>query len=310
MRKVRGLRMSSKFQLKFVFDSIVGYTALALLWIARLADRKKTANCFALVIRNVGPWLPQHRRGCANLRAAYPEKSDKEISDILLEVWDNLGRFGAEVAQLDRIRIGSPEHQDIRDVMFDPQSLEQLNQIRQSAGPGIYFAAHIANWELPAVVPPLVGLDSYVLYRRPNNHIIDNAIVSTRANCMGALIPTGIDAPIRLANALKRGGHVGMLVDQRYGRGVDVTFFGRTCRASALLAQLARRFECPVRGLRVVRLQDRNMFRGELTGPIDLPRGPDGAIDVQGATQAITSIVEQWVRQNPGQWLWIHNRWR
>jgi KDO2-lipid IV(A) lauroyltransferase len=302
--------MSFKRRFKFAFDLIVGWTALAILRIARLADRNRTADFFALVTRNVGPWMPQHRRGLANLRAAFPEKSDEEIFSILLEVWDNLGRFGAEVAHIDRIRIGSPEHQDIRDVMFDSRSLEELMRIRQSASPSIYFAAHFANWELPAVVPPLVGLDSYVLYRRPNNHIISNAMVAMRAACMGTLIPARLDAPLRLANALKRGGHVGMLVDQRYGKGVDVTFFGRTCRASPLLAQLARRFECPVRGLRVVRLQDRNMFRGELTGPIDLPRGSDGTIDVQGATQAITSIVEQWVRENPGQWLWIHNRWR
>lgn len=302
--------MSLKRQFKFAFDSFVGCTALAILWIARLADRNRTANFFALVTRNVGPWLPQHRMGRANLRAAFPKKSDKDISGILLEVWDNLGRLAAEVAHVDRIHIGSPEHQDSRDVMFDLQSFEELRRIRQSASPSIYFSAHFANWELPAIVPPLVGLDSYVLYRPPNNSIINNAIVAMRANCMGTLIPVGLDAPLRLANALKRGGQVGMLVDQRYGRGVDVTFFGRTCRASPLLAQLARRFECPVRGLRVVRLQDRNLFRGELTGPVNLPRGSDGKIDVQGTTQAITSIVEQWIRKDPGQWLWIHNRWR
>jgi Kdo2-lipid IVA lauroyltransferase/acyltransferase len=307
---VSKLRMGLKHQCKFAIDLIVGWTALAMLRMARLADRSRTANFFALVIRNVGPWLPQHRRGRTNLRAAFPEKSDEEISAILLEVWDNLGRFGAEIAHLDRICVGSPEHEDIRDVMMDSSSLEELWRIQKSASPSIYFAAHFANWELPAVVPPLVGVDSYVLYRRQNNPIVDKAIVTVRANCMGTMIPTGLDAPWRLANALKRGGHVGMLVDQRYGKGVDVTFFGRTCKASPLLAQLARRFECPVRGLRVVRLQNRNMFRGEMTGPIDLPRGSDGKIDVHGATQAITSIVEQWIRNDPGQWLWIHNRWR
>ena len=154
--------MSLKRQFKVAFDSIVGCSALAILRIVRLSDRKRTADFFALMIRNVGPWLPQHRRGRANLRAAFPEKSNKDISGILLEVWDNLGRFGAEVAHLDRIGIGGPESQDTQDVMFDQKSLDELNQIRQLASPNIYFAAHFANWELSAVVSPLIGLDSYI----------------------------------------------------------------------------------------------------------------------------------------------------
>jgi Kdo2-lipid IVA lauroyltransferase/acyltransferase len=302
--------MGLKRYVKIVSDTIVGCMAVALLRIVRLADRNRTADFFAWVARNVGPWFPEHRRGLANLRSAFPEKSDGEISEILLRVWDNLGRVGAEVAHLDRIRIGSPENPDASDVMFDLRSLEELRRIRQSASPSIYFAAHLANWELPAVVPPLVGLNSYALYRPPNNRIIGDAIVAMRAHCMGTLIPARLDAPLRLADALGHGGHVGMLIDQKFGKGVDVTFFGRTCKANPLLAQLARRFECPIRGLRIVRQSDRNTFKGELTGPIDLPRGSDGKIDVQGATQAMTLVVEQWVREHPEQWLWLHNRWR
>jgi len=100
-----------------------------------------------------------------------------------------------------------------------------------------------------------------------------------------------------------------MLVDQQYRRGVDVLFFGRKCKANPLLAELARRFDCPIRGLRVMRLRNRNTFRGEITEPIELRRDSYGKIDVQNAMQTITSIVERWVREDPGQWLWLHGRW-
>ena len=39
-------------------------------------------------------------------------------------------------------------------------------------------------------------------------------------------------------------------------------------------------------------------------------RDADGKIDIQGTTQAITSVVEGWVREHPEQWLWLHRRWR
>ena len=68
-------------------------------------------------MRRIGPWLPEHRIGRANLTAAFPEKSDAEIEEILRGVWDNLGRVGAEFAHLDRLwdydrdrRAAQPDH--------------------------------------------------------------------------------------------------------------------------------------------------------------------------------------------------------
>ena len=102
---------------------------------------------------------------------------------------------------------------------------------------------------------------------------------------MGTLVATGLDAPIRLRDALENGGHVGMLVDQHYVRGVDVTFFGRTCKANPLIAQLARHIDCPIHGTRVVRLPDRNRFRVDLTEAIEPARDAEGQIDVAGTMQ-------------------------
>lgn len=39
-------------------------------------------------------------------------------------------------------------------------------------------------------------------------------------------------------------------------------------------------------------------------------RDAEGKIDVQGTTQAITNVIEGWIREDPEQWLWLHRRWR
>ena len=76
----------------------------------------------------------------------------------------------------------------------------------------------------------------------------------------GRLIPTGLDAPVKLARLLQSGTHVGMLVDQHFSKGVEVTFFGRRCLANPLIALLARQTEAPIHGLRAVRKPDGNSF--------------------------------------------------
>src|SRR5438270_151217 len=82
------------------------------------------------------------------------------------------------------------------------------------------------------------GLDTTVLYRRPNISAVGDAVVKIRQASMGTLVPTGLDAPVRLGRVLEADGHVAMLVDQHYERGVEVSFFGRRCMANPLIARL------------------------------------------------------------------------
>jgi KDO2-lipid IV(A) lauroyltransferase len=75
------------------------------------------------------------------------------------------------------------------------------------------------------------------------------------------------------------------------------------------IARLARQYDCPVHGARVIRLP-KNRFRLDLTPALTLPRDADGLVDVNGAMQTITTVIEEWVREHPEQWLWLHRRWR
>lgn len=303
-----GLMLSRR--LKTVVNALAGAVTVALLRALRLADRKRSANLAGAFMRKVGPWLPEHRTGRANLAAAFPEKSPAEIEAILAGVWDNLGRVAAEFAHLDRLTNTDPQRPGPADVTCDPISLRRFATIRYGGRPTLFFAAHLANWEIPALAAARVKLDTHVLYRPPSIRAISDAILKIRAGCMGTLVPSGYDAPSRLAHALARGGQAGMLADQYDIRGVEVTFFGRRCKASPLIARLARHIDSDVRGVRIVRLPDGNSFWGEVTEPLDLPRDADGNVDEQRTMQAITSVIEGWVREHPEQWLWLHRRWR
>jgi len=88
-----------------------------------------------------------------------------------------------------------------------------------------------------------------------------------------------------------------------------VIFFGRRCKANPMLARLAQHGEGPIHGVRMLRLGGRR-FRGELTEALEVPRDPDGRLNIECTMQAITCVVEPWVRGHPEQWLWLNRRWR
>jgi Kdo2-lipid IVA lauroyltransferase/acyltransferase len=294
---------------KKLLDAGLGAAAVGLLRAIKRMDRRRAADLAGALLRKVGPHLKEHRIGRDNLRAAFPDKSTAEIERILQGVWDNLGRVAAEFVHLDEFHIAEGAANDHNTIVVEPAALARSRGLIGGRA-SLSFCCHTANWEMSAVAAKLLGADPAVLYRRPNIRAVSDAVIKLRAGVTGRMIPSGFDAPVRLARLLQEGVHVGMLVDQHYTKGVDVTFFGRPCKANPLIAHLARQLECPIYGLRIVRLADRNRFAGDITEPVVPPRDAEGRIDVQGTMQIITDVIEGWVREYPDQWLWLHRRWR
>ena len=290
-----------------VGDWFVGGLVLALFALMRrLGPDRAPALCGA-VARTLGPWMPVHRTGQANIRMAFPEKDAAWHEATLKDAWDNLGRVAGEYVHLAKLWDFDPAHPNQGRIRTNDYNL--FIEMMNDGKPALCFSAHLANWELCALAPPAYGMQSAVVYRMPNNRIVAREILRIRAASMGQLIRTRNQAPIEMSGALHAGKHVGMLTDQHFSRGVDITFFGRRCKANPAIARLAKHFDCPVVGVHTIRRPDGG-FTIEGVGPLILPRNEKGEIDVPEATQMINTIIEGWIRENPGQWLWFHRRWR
>lgn len=294
-------------KLSRVFARLNGAVVGLLFATLRRTSPDRAAAICAGLARGLGPLLPEHRIGRAQLRAAFPGRDAAWIRATLRAAWDNLGRVVGEYVHLDRIWDFDPAHPGAGRIETDAGPV--LETLRDDGRPALLFAAHLANWELPAVAAATHGLPSAVVYRMPNNRFVAARIAAIRTGLMGQLIPSRATAVFEMATALEHGKHLGMLVDQHLSRGEDITFFGRPCKANPTLPRLARQFDCPVYGVRVIRLQG-GRFRLTTTGPVALPRDAEGQVDVPAACQAIADIIEGWVREHPEQWLWFHRRWR
>ena len=107
----------------------------------------------------------------------------------------------------------------------------------------------------------------------------------------------------------RKGGNVGALVDQKFTGGLHTTFFGRPCETNPVVPMLARRFDCDVHPTRCIRLPG-NRYRLEIRrGARTRAKRADGDIDIDASTQLLNDVVEGWVREHPGQWMWFHKRW-
>jgi len=305
--RLRRLRYRARIAFQPVLAALIGGYVRGSIWWLRAWPLSVSAGGMAFWARLFGPSFSVSKVARRNLKAAFPEKSDAEISALVRGVWANMGRLSAEFAQQDRLWDYDPAHPDTGRI--EVVGAQIFQRLRDDGRPALFFTAHTGNWEMCAIAGAKFHVPGGVLYRAPNNRQAAALIEEMRAGTMPGLIRAGRDAGRVMARMLGEGQHLGMLVDQYWTGGPEITFFGRPCATNPTLARLARQFDCPVHGMRVIRLPGAR-FRVEITEEVVLPRDAEGKIEVVGAMQAVTSIIEGWVREYPDQWLWLHRRWR
>ncbi|KRE06198.1 lipid A biosynthesis lauroyl acyltransferase [Bosea sp. Root381] len=274
----------------------------------RLLGPERASDLGGWLLRTASPLIPVNRVALANIRAAFPDMPEPEVRRIARSAWENLGRTVAEYAHL-RTLFDYDYHNPDAASRVEVRGIEHFVALKDDDRPGLIFSAHLANWELPAICAAAYELDTTAVFRAPNDPAIASVVHEIRSGAMGGLAAAKQGAAFAMQGVLEKGGHLGMLIDQHFTRGVVVPFLGRPALTNPIMGKFARRFECPVHGVRVVRLPGQR-FRLELTPPLDLPRDASGEIDVQGAMAMMTAVVEGWVREHPEQWLWMHRRWR
>jgi KDO2-lipid IV(A) lauroyltransferase len=245
--------------------------------------------------RAIGPRLGVSKRARRNLKAAFPALSPAEIEQIVRAMWDNLGRVMAEYPHLARLRVFPPGGR------VELRGVEHVDAILAAGRRMIMVGGHLGNWEIGPLAAAQYGLSAALIYRALNNPVVDAMLARIRGES-GELLPKGAIASRGAIAALREGKHLLLLVDQKFNDGIPVRFFGRDAMTAPALARLAQRYDCDVLPVRTERL---NGARFRLTV---YPK-----LDISGdATEIMARVnaeLENWIRDRPEQWLWLHNRW-
>jgi KDO2-lipid IV(A) lauroyltransferase len=251
--------------------------------------------------RCIGPHLRVSNRARRNLRAAMPELNGREIEVIVRGMWDNFGRVIFEYPHLSKIKVFAGTGR------VEMRGLENLENALIAKRQVVMFSGHLGNWEIAALAGGQYGLDIAQIYRATNNPHIDRMLRQMRGD-VGELIPKGPVASLRAVATLRRGGHLSLLADQKLNDGISVPFFGREAMTAPALAMLALRFSCEVLPIRIERLRGAH-FRLTIYPPLSLPDSADREADTLTVMTSVNLTLEEWIRERPEQWFWLHHRW-
>lgn len=168
---------------------------------------------------------------------------------------------------------------------------------------------HIGNFELAAIFIQSLGYDTAVIGRELYDKRIDSLLIQNR-EAMGLTNMSTTDSPRRMLEWLKAGKVIGVLIDtdSMRVRSVQVPAFGRlsnTPVGQSLLALKTGAALVPAACLRT----DDNSYRMVFKPQVTIEPSGDRQQDAIKLTALCTAALEEIVRENPDQWIWLHNRW-
>lgn len=255
-------------------------------------------------LRLIGPMTSKHAIAKTNMRIAFPDVSNTQMKQYLREQWDNTGRTFAEFALTDRIRA----FDEVSPRNGTTVTVEGLNHFLNNA-PGIMVSGHFANWEVMATVLTQSSEPVRVTYRKINNPLIDTRVREQReAYGTKFLVQKSTHRGGReLFQALRNGESIAIMNDQKFNTGLKLPFFGQDAMTAQGAVRLSLKTKRPILPMCVVR--DGARFRVKFYPPLEWDRVGDRDADVEAGVRAVTTFIEDRIRENPAQWFWVHRRW-
>ena len=231
----------------------------------------------------------------------FPKISTQELNSIIRRMWFHFGRVVGEYPNLNKIKLGKKKNIII-------ENEQNLISPMKKYSNCLFFSAHIGNWELTSHLLTQKGFKINFIYRAPNNHLVDMILRKIRLGYGVGLVRKGNQGAKQCLKILSnKGGHIGMLIDQKMNDGISTKFFGKSVKSPSAIAKFALKYDCPIIPAVCFRVNSTN-FKISYAKPIT----PDELKKIGNEIEIMNHLnkyVEIWIKQKPEQWIWFHNRW-
>ena len=235
-----------------------------------------------------------------NCKIVFPNLNDKEIKLIIKNSWINLGKNLFEITHLNKI-INDEKSIEIK-------GLSILEKIKKNSSPSIFFSIHSSNWEICVPFLDHKGFKIGAIYRHINNKFFDKYIYNKRTEALKSknsfYTPKGKVSAREILDGVINNKNIFLLVDQKDSAGNLVDFFGRKVKTQTGFLKIARKYNLKIVPMKNIRLPN-NKFQITFQEPIE-----HNNINITDDKKMleINTIIEQWIRENPQNWLWQHKR--
>ena len=242
-----------------------------------------------------------------NVQASFPGKNENEVRGIAQENFRRLGETYASI-----LKTGHMKENEISKILTIDGYEVIENILKENPKERIILAAgHFGNFELLSWLR--LGAPSVrqwiTTYRGLHQQKLTELLLDLR-KASGVLYLDRRNQMRQIQKAMEQPGIVlGLVADQRPHRGgLRLPMFGRETSVNPAPAVMAKRYNC--------RLFPTACFRTDL-GHWTIELGKEIPICTNGKRRSTDDITldiitahEKYIRRDPSNWFWVHNRWK
>ena len=251
-------------------------------------------------------WKSRRKIAIENLSSAVARGAliiDSTPESVIKQNFRNMGKSFVEIVKI---------YYGFGKKIFERVEIRGIENYRkaQSKGKGVIaITGHCGNWELNALASSMNLTRVNVVARSLNNSYLNKLIEKTRKK-YGNTVIYKKGALKKILSALKRNEAVVILMDQSVvsAEGVVADFLGKKDHIMKTPAIIARKTGSPV-----LPVFGRRVGKGyliEIGDEIELDKAENYEQAVYNDTIRFSGHIENYIKNNPSEWLWIHRRWK
>ena len=288
--------------IKYFFEFI---SIISLFCIFKIIGLRNASYLGSIIGRVVGPLFRSKNIIKQNIKTGLGEIDEKKETEIINDMWSNIGRTFAEYVFLKDFKFNRTnfEHMKINGANY-------LDEIKRNNKPVIFYSGHFANFELMAMELDKFGIKCAAIYRPLNNFFLNPIIEYLRMKyiCPNQ-IPKGRIGIREIISKVKNGYSIALMVDQRVSEGPRALFFNKPAYTTTMPAQLVLKYDCKLVPISLERKGGPN-FEMTIHEPYKIEKTGNDEDDTKNITLKINHMIEKMIVKNPKQWIWSHNRWK
>ena len=273
--------------------------------IFKIIGLKLSSKLGEIIGRYFGPLFRKKAIAKKNILIAFPNINETSIDQIIDNMWRNIGSIFGEYIHINKFSILDEEKNKI--VFTNKNNLQILKNNKK---PVVFFSGHFANFELMAKCLRELEFNIGAIYRPLNNIFLNPIMEFIRKKYICSIqIEKGSAGTKKLIKHISTNNPLALMIDQRLSSSIRVPFFNQPATTTTTPAQLSIKYDALLVPVFLKRLK-KTKYEFFIEEPLVVKKTNNYEKDIFNITEIMNKKIEEFIKVDPANWLWSHDRWK
>ena len=273
--------------------------------IFKIIGLKLSSKLGEIIGKYFGPLFRKKAIAKKNILIAFPNINETSIDQIIDDMWGNIGSIFGEYIHINKFSILDEEKNKI--VFTNKNNLQILKNNKK---PIVFFSGHFANFELMAKCLRELEFNIGAIYRPLNNIFLNPIMEFIRKKYICSIqIEKGSAGTKKLIKHISTNNPLALMIDQRLSSSIRVPFFNQPATTTTTPAQLSIKYDALLVPVFLKRLK-KTKYEFFIEEPLVVKKTNNYEKDIFNITEIMNKKIEEFIKVDPANWLWSHDRWK